>query len=553
MSKYNGQNDKVSAEHLRRKAYLYVRQSTLRQVQENVESSKRQYALRQRAVALGWPLERIVVIDDDQGQSGAKADGRQGFQHLVAEVGMGHAGIVMGLEVSRLARNNADWHRLLEICGLSRTLILDEDGIYDPTHFNDRLLLRLKGAMSEAELHVLRARLRGGILSKARRGELVMRLPTGFVHDAAGGVVFDPDKEVQDCFRLFFGTFARIGSAHGTVKYWREEGLRFPRRLHTGPCKGDLVWGTLTGGRARNILRNPRYAGAFVFGRRREVRRADGKVRQVDIDREDWYALHPDSHEGYISWERYEENLACLRRNALAVGAHHRRSPPREGPALLQGLVICGRCGRNMTVRYRQQKRGLVPEYVCSRMKDKESAPVCQSIPGAGLDQAIGRLLLELVSPVALEVSLAVQREVQERVEEADRLRHRQVERAQQETELARRRYMQVHPDNRMVADALEADWNDKLRLFGKAKEEYERQRQADRLLVGEEQQRRILALASDFQEVWESQATTHRDRKRMTFHAYPPRSLRRHHGRQHDRATPLEGAASFAGGGAPA
>ena len=507
---------KIKTAHLARRAYLYVRQSTLRQVLENTESSQRQYALRERAVALGWPADNIEVIDEDQGKSGADSDGRVGFQRLVAEVGVGHAGIVMGLEVSRLARNNADWHRLLEICALTDTLILDEDGVYDPAHFNDRLLLGLKGTMSEAELHVLRARLRGGILNQARRGALKVRLPTGLAYDPTGRVVLVPDVQVQESFLLFFRVFARVGTAHGVVRHWQDNELTFPRRLHTGPCKGDLVWGGLTQGRALNILRNPRYAGAFCYGRRRETRTASGKPKQVLRAQGEWVALLPDAHDGYISWAQFEENRQRLALNARACAGNSRNTPPREGPALLQGLVLCGRCGRAMSVRYHKQAKGLVPEYGCSKAVSLGAA-VCQSIPGAGVDDAVGRLLLEVVSPMALEVSLAVQQELEGRLEEVDRLHHRQVERAQQEAELARRRYLQVHPDNRMVANVVEAEWNDKLRALDRAQQDYERQRQADRLVLDQQQKQRVLDLASDFRKVWQSPATDVRDRKRMT------------------------------------
>jgi len=259
--------DKVQASHLKRDAYLYVRQSTLQQVFENTESTERQYALRQRAVALGWPMEQVVVIDSDLGQSGASCEDREGFQRLVAEVGMGQAGIVLGLEVSRLARNSSDWHRLLEICALSGTLILDEDGLYDPSHFNDRLLLGLKGTMSEAELHVLRARLQGGKVNKARRGELKLALPVGLVYDARDRVVLDPDQQVQGSLRTFFQTFERTGTASATVKFFQQEGLLFPRRLRRGVRKGDLVWGPLEHSRALQALHNPRYSGTYVWGR----------------------------------------------------------------------------------------------------------------------------------------------------------------------------------------------------------------------------------------------------------------------------------------------
>jgi DNA invertase Pin-like site-specific DNA recombinase len=238
-------HQKVKASHLKRSAYLYVRQSTLRQVLENTESTQRQYALRQQAVALGWPLDRVFVIDTDQGQSGASAADREGFQRLVTEVSLARAGIVLGLEVSRLARNSMDWHRLLEICALTDTLILDEDGVYDPAHFNDRLLLGLKGTMSEAELHVLRARLQGGIRNKARRGELFVRPAMGFVYNAEGKLVIDPDQQVQESVRVLFETFRRTGSAMATVKFFAEQGLQFPRRVHTGPNKGDTVWAGL--------------------------------------------------------------------------------------------------------------------------------------------------------------------------------------------------------------------------------------------------------------------------------------------------------------------
>jgi DNA invertase Pin-like site-specific DNA recombinase len=298
---------KVQPRHLERGAYLYIRQSSMRQVLENVESTKRQYALRNRAIALGWHDDQIIVIDNDQGESGASAAWREGFQRLVTDVGMGHAGIVMGLEVSRLARNNADWHRLLEICALADTLILDEDGVYDPTSFNDRLLLGLKGTMSEAELHVLKARLRGGILNKVRRGEYRCPLPTGFVYDDAGNVVLDPDAQIRETIAYFFETFSRVGSASQTVKVFRNEGLDFPSRLRIG--KGT-VFRPLTASTAMRTLNNPRYAGAYVYGRRRYRRAADGKkIIQRKREHGDWLACIPNAHPGYITWERFQENL----------------------------------------------------------------------------------------------------------------------------------------------------------------------------------------------------------------------------------------------------
>ena len=454
---------KVTSRHLARKAYLYVRQSTLRQVMENTESTQRQYALRQRAIALGWPAEQVVVIDTDLGQSGASAADREGFQRLVTEVGLGRAGIVMGLEVSRLARNSSDWHRLLEICALTDTLILDEDGIYDPAHFNDRLLLGLKGTMSEAELHLLRARLRGGILNKARRGELESPLPIGFVYDASSHVVLDPDLQVQEAIRTLFQTFRRTGSATATVKFFRKEGLRFPRRTRCEPNEGEIVWAGIEHSGVLRALHNPRYAGAFFFGRTRRDKVLGPGEHYRKLPREEWTALLPGAHPGYISWAEFEENQRRLKENACVHGAERRRSPPREGPALLQGLVICGRCGERMTVRYSWRRGHLAPYYICQRDGIQNAQPICQCISGASIDAAVGKLLLEVVTPMAVEVAFAVQEEIQARALEADALRRKQIERACYEAELARRRYMRVDPDNRLVADALEADWNARL------------------------------------------------------------------------------------------
>lgn len=506
---------KVMATHLKRNAYLYIRQSTLRQVFENTESTKRQYGLRQKAVALGWPLERVIVIDNDLGSSGAESD-RAGFQELVSEVGLGRAGIVMGLEVSRLARNSMDWHRLLEICALTETLILDEDGIYDPGHFNDRLLLGLKGTMSEAELHVLHARLQGGILNKARRGELRMRLPVGLVHNEADEVILDPDQQVQSAIRLLFATFARTGSAHATVRHFREQGIKFPRRPNEGPGKGELLWGELGHARVLQVLHNPRYAGTFVFGRTRTRHQLAGKTATRKVSRDDWQVVLPNNHPGYIPWETFESNQTRLLENAQARGEERRQSPPREGPALLQGLVICGRCGLRMTVRYGYSGHQPIPQYICQRKGIEQAIPVCQQISGEGIDAAIGDLLMEIMTPLNLEVALAVEAELQSRISEADALRQQQVERARYDAELTRRRYLRVDPDNRLVADALEADWNDKLRALKSAQEECERQQQSDRQLLDERQKREVRALAEDFPRVWNNPKTSFRERKRL-------------------------------------
>lgn len=503
---------KVTAKHLQRTAYLYVRQSSLQQVIEHTEGRQRQYQLRERALRLGWPEEQIIVIDSDQGQSGATAD-RAGFQHLVAEVGLGHAGIVMGLEVSRLARNSTDWHRLLEICALTETLILDEEGLYDPQHFNDRLLLGLKGTMSEAELYMIRARLQGGILTKARRGELRTPLPLGFVYDEGGRVVLDPDQQIRETIHVFFRTFRRVGSAMGTVKEFQRQGIAFPRYKGQGPwIRNGLLWGELDFPGALRLLKNPRYAGVYFFGASRQKRLPNGRRLKERKPTERWAAFLPEAHEGYISLEDYEENQRRLTENARAVGADHRRTPAREGPALLQGLAICGRCGRRMTLGYHRRAGGLVPTYYCWT----KPGPRCQSIHGAGIDEAVGRLLLDTVAPMALEVSLNVQREVEQRLTEAHHLREQQVERARYEAEQARLRFLHVDPANRLVAATLEAEWNEKLKTLAATQDELERRRQEDQRTLTAEQRAKLLALASDFPQLWNDPQTPARERKRM-------------------------------------
>jgi DNA invertase Pin-like site-specific DNA recombinase len=509
-------HSKVQTTHLKRNAYLYIRQSTLRQVFENTESTQRQYDLQRRALALGWKLDQVVVIDSDLGQSGASAVDRQGFQRLVTEVSLGRAGIVMGLEVSRLARNSSDWHRLLEICALADTLILDEDGVYDPAHFNDRLLLGLKGTMSEAELHVLRSRLRGGILNKARRGELEMRLPIGFVYDAQRRVRLDPDARIQESIRQLFGTFRRTGSATATVKAFREQDLLFPRRVYRGPQKGEVLWAELEHSRVLWVLHHPRYAGAFCFGRSRQRQHPDGHLVFERLAPEQWTALIRDAHEAYITWEELEQNVQQLRDNAHAQGADRERGAPREGPALLQGLAVCARCGERMSVRYHMQGERKVPDYMCQRRSIERAQPVCQQIHGQALDEAIGKLLVETVTPLTLEVALAVQKELENRSEEYEQMRRHEVEQARYQSDLARRRYMQVDPDNRLVADSLEAEWNEALRALAQAQERCEKHRQADRTGLDDQQRAAILALAQDFPRLWNDPHTPDRERKRM-------------------------------------
>ena len=507
---------KVTAAHLARTALLYVRQSSLKQVIHNTESAIRQYDLRGKAIALGWAASQITVIDIDQGQSGASAADREGFQQLVAEVSLGRAGIVLGLECSRLARNSADWHQLLELCGMTGTLICDEDGLYDPRNFNDRLLLGMKGQLSEAELHFIKARLRGGQLSKARRGELIMPLPVGLVYDAARHVTLDPDTAVRGAVTHLFATFEATGSATACVKAFRAAGLLFPWRHLKGPRKGEIDWQPLAHHTVLRILHNPRY-GKLLHLRpprlpppaRRDTDPQAAAPPRVDL-------LHPRRPPGYITLDQYDANLATLAANATAHGQDRRSGPPREGAALLQGIIICGKCGLRMTIRYHHRRDRDVPTYMCQRDGIENARPVCTAIPGEALDDAIGALLIDTLTPLTVETALQVSAELEHRAAEAGALRAAHVERAQYLADLARRRYLAVDPANRLVADTLEADWNTALRALNDAQDAYDKASQQHAGQLTAAQKQRIQQLVTDLPAIWNDPATPQRERKRI-------------------------------------
>jgi len=512
---YNTGGGKLKSTHLERSAYLYIRQSTLRQVYENTESTKRQYALKKKAEALGWPEDLIITIDSDLGQSGASSDNRQGFKKLVAEVGMGHAGIVVSIEVSRLSRNSSDWLRLLEICAITDTLIMDEDGIYDVNDFNDRLLLGLKGTMSEAEMHFLYSRMRGGTISKAKRGELKRPLPVGYIYNGDDKIVMDPDLSVQNAINLFFKTFKRTGSACATVREFNSSGLKMPTRFLRGIRKGDLAWKPLTHSWTLRILHNPIYAGIYCYGRKQIKSTVEGK-KQVNMPVEDWHVNMAGAHPGYITGDRFDENLKKLKENSCAHGEDRRKSPPREGPALLQGIIICGRCGNRMKVGYRKDCSGLVPIYRCDRNRIENGAKVCQTVAGEKVDQEISKLLLEMLNPLAIKAAIEVQNELSQRKLEADKFCRQQVERVRYEAELAERRYMSVDPQNRLVATELEAAWNQKLRQLENTRQEYEKKKEDDLVQVRQTTEADIMKIASDFPRLWTSPNISFREKKRM-------------------------------------
>jgi len=505
-------SSKVTADHLKKKAVLYIRQSTIRQTREHRESLDRQYAFREAALKLGWSKEQVDVIDCDLGRSGALAQNREGFQKLVGEVNLGRVGIVMALEVSRLARKCSDWYRLVENCAATGALLMDEDGLYDPGGVNDKIVLGMKGTLSEIELHLLSARMRGGLLNKAKRGELKKPLPIGFVYDDENKIRLNPDAQVQEAVRLFFKTYRRIGTVFGTVKHFCDKGILFPMRPLAGPRDQAARWERLKLPHARRMLVNPHYAGCYSYGRLRVRRKPDGRVVFERLPKEQWTAFIKDAHEAYISYEDFENNQKRLAEHCTRRGAH----APREGAALLQGLVVCASCGSRMQAGYRNQAGRPSFHYVCPRNAPTDMTRGCQSMLGGEIDKAVSDLLLEVVSPLNLELSLAVQEELQARALEVDGLRSQQVERARYDAELARRRYMSVDPDNRLVAAGLESDWNEKLEEMERAKRIHEEQRRADGMVFDEEKRARVLALASDFPRLWKDPNTPMRERKRL-------------------------------------
>jgi DNA invertase Pin-like site-specific DNA recombinase len=512
---------KLRPDHLARQALIYVRQSTLAQVRDHTASTARQYDLVGRARDLGWPEEQIVVLDQDQGRSGATAAGRDGFQELVAAVGLGRAGAVVSLEASRLARASSDWYRLLEICALTDTLVIDEDGLDDPGQYNDRLLLGFKGTMSEAELHWLRARLLGGKLAKAQQGALRVKLPTGLVHDPAGGVVLDPDEAVRHAIRLVFDLFAESASALAVVRHFAAHHLLIPTRHWGGTHDGAVVWEPLRHGRVLGIVHNPAYAGAYVYGRTHtrtrllpgEVPRIKGRTHPVAPT--DWPIVRRDAHPGYLSWEQFQRNQRRLDDNRT-FRPEERRGAVREGAALLQGIVLCGRCGRRMAVRYVTVTGGLVPVYACDEVHAHLAGPTCQSLRGDGVDAAVAASFLEAIQPAELAVSLAALDQFEARAHQIDRQWQLRLEQARYEADLARRRCLAVEPEHRLVGRSLERDWNAKLAEVERLEREYAAMPAPAGRLVSPADRQRILALAQDLPTVWQASTTTPAERKQL-------------------------------------
>jgi DNA invertase Pin-like site-specific DNA recombinase len=503
--------EKIRRDHRDRLAIVYIRQSTMQQVERHQESTRLQYALTERAYSLGWAREMIIVIDDDLGRSGATIEGRVGFQRLVAEVGLGHVGLVLGVEMSRLARSCRDWHQLLEICALFDTLIADAEGVYDPANYNDRLLLGLKGTMSEAELHILKARMLEGRRAKARRGELGKAVPIGYLRRPSGEVVFDPDEQAQATIRLVFALFERLRTVGKVMRYLVEHDVRLPVRVRSGPGTGELEWHRVNRPTLHNLFANPIYAGAYVYGVRPIDRRRQKPGRPSTGRRapcvETAEVFLPDRVPAYISWEQYQRNRAQIRSNMAARGGS-----VRAGSALLSGVLICGHCGLRMNAQY--NNNGHTGRYICGAMKSSYGDPFCQSLKAAPLDALIADLVLQALTPAALEASLALAADLAAERAALDRQWQQRIERARYHTDRARRQYAAVEPENRLVARTLEREWEAALAEQTRLEAEYERFRSTQAAAPSAAELAAIRELAQDLPALWQAETTTREERQ---------------------------------------
>lgn len=516
-------SEKIAAHHWQRAAIVYVRQSTQQQVLEHRESTARQYALVDRAVALGWPSAAIEVIDEDQGVSGSSIEGRQGFQRLLAEISADRVGLILGLEMSRLARSCKDWHALLELCSIYRTLLADADGLYDPSHYNDRLLLGLKGTMSEAELHILKSRLHQGMWNKAERGEILNHPPIGYVRSisarhGAGDYVIDPDEQVQSVVRLIFAQFQRLGSINGLLRLLVREDIRIPVRPHSGSERGELQWRRPNRATLLNMLHHPIYAGAYRWGHRavdpRKKKAGRPTTGRTYNSPAQCRVLIRDRFAAYVPWETFERIQEKLRENSH-LGTT--LSAPRHGPSVLAGLVVCGRCGQRMLVSYANVKQGLPRgslRYSCQRAAIDYGGDLCQSLSGAALESFVIERLLQAVSPASLELSLAAGADIQRERQQLEKHWQQRLTRSRYEVEQARRQYAAVDPDHRLVARELERRWDEALRTDAQLQAEYQRFQQTSPEQLSDEQRAQILALSQQLPRLWNASTTTPEDRQ---------------------------------------
>lgn len=509
---------KVTDRAVARLAVIYIRQSSRQQVLDHQESTRLQYALVDRAVALGWQAERVMVIDEDLGKSGSSAVARTGFQRLVTEIGMDHVGLVLGIEMSRLARSGKDWYQLMELCAISGALLADTEGVYDPGNYNDRLLLGLKGTMAEAELHLIKQRMQAGRLNKARRGELAVPLPIGYLRRPSGEAVLDPDEQVQAVVRLVFAKFAELTTLHAVLRYLVDHGIQLGVRLRSGPDKGELEWRHPNRMTLQCMLHSPVYAGIYAYGRRRvEARRqqpgrpSTGRVVRAE---DDWLVFIPGVLPAYITEDRYRADLAQLAANASRSDA---RGSPRVGSALLSGLVRCGFCGKRMPVAYHVRETGTVPDYRCTRQSgDYGAAKACESLSGACVDAYVTTIVLAALAPTAMEVSLRAAEQVQADRAALEQIWNQRLERAAITVDRARRCYRLAEPENRLVVRQLERDWEQALTDQQHLTEDHDRFLATRPRTLSDAERQSITALAGDIEGLWTAKTTTDKDRKQI-------------------------------------
>jgi DNA invertase Pin-like site-specific DNA recombinase len=508
-------SSKLQQRHFERMAIVYVRQSTAHQVVNHRESAARQYSLVDLAVQLGWSSEGVKLIDEDQGHSGSTIEGRNGFKRLLTEVSLDHVGIILGIELSRLARSNKDWHQLIELCAIFGTMLADQDGIYNPTDYNDRLLLGLRGIMNEAELHVLQGRMHQARLSKAKRGELYVRAPMGYVKRSSGALGLDPDEQVQGVMRLIFDEFERRGSVRSVLKYLQQNGIQLPIRPHAGPNKGQLEWRPVTPTVLNRIFKHEVYAGMYRFGHRQTDprRRIAGRpdTGRIIVPPEKYHALIPNHCPAYISEEQYRCNQQRIRDNRFGKKS---KGAARGGHSLLAGIVYCGRCGRRMTVAYSGEPAIL--RYYCTRGVVDFQEDRCQSLSGKQLDELVTDKVLKVLKPASLEISLLATDDIEKQQRQLDDHWKQRLERAQIEVDRARRQYQLVEPENRLVVRELERQWEAALHEAQKLEQEYARFRQLQSTSLSDKQRIAIRSLADNVPSIWYSSTTENSDRQRI-------------------------------------